>query len=140
MIYLYLKIPRRILGCAYTICSYSQILISCTIPSESPFPTSRVLSYTLSVLVWLHSLNMSLIVSSLSPHNLHLLFFFASYLFLLWYGFLMALFCSSISFHFCFMAISILLILVSSVLFLVVVISLPLQKTTFISGRASITT
>ena len=34
--------PRRILGYEYITCSYSQISIFCTIPSESPSPPSRV--------------------------------------------------------------------------------------------------
>ena len=32
----------QMLGCAYTICSYGQILIPCTSPSGSPCPPSRV--------------------------------------------------------------------------------------------------
>ena len=40
----------RILSFAYTICSYGQTSISCTIPCGSPCPPSRVSSYTLSVL------------------------------------------------------------------------------------------
>ena len=43
--------PGQILGCVYTICLHGQISISCTIPSGSPFPTTRVKSYTLSVLL-----------------------------------------------------------------------------------------
>ena len=43
--------PGQILGCAYIICSYGQILISCTILNGSPCPPSRVYSYTLSVLI-----------------------------------------------------------------------------------------
>ena len=34
--------PGQILGCAYTICSYDQISISCTIPSGLLYPPSRV--------------------------------------------------------------------------------------------------
>ena len=34
--------PREILGCAFTICSYGQISISCTIPCGSRFPPSHV--------------------------------------------------------------------------------------------------
>ena len=34
--------PGKILGCAYTICSYGQISISCTIPSGSPCPSGCV--------------------------------------------------------------------------------------------------
>ena len=44
--------PGRILGCAYTICSYGQILNSCTIPSRSPSLPSRNLSYTLSARIY----------------------------------------------------------------------------------------
>ena len=33
--------PGQMLGCTYTICSYGQISISCTIPSGSLFPSSR---------------------------------------------------------------------------------------------------
>ena len=40
-------IPGLILGCTYTICSYSQISTFCTIPSRFPSPPSRVYSYTL---------------------------------------------------------------------------------------------
>ena len=43
--------PGQILGCAYSISSYNQISISCTIPSESPCAPCRVLSYTLTVLI-----------------------------------------------------------------------------------------
>ena len=34
--------PRQKQGCAYTICLYGQISISCTIPSGSSYPPSRV--------------------------------------------------------------------------------------------------
>ena len=43
--------PGQILGCAYTICLYGQISISCTITSGSTCPPSHVLSCTLSVQV-----------------------------------------------------------------------------------------
>ena len=39
--------PGLILGCAYTIGSYGQISVSCTISSGSPFSPSRVQFYTL---------------------------------------------------------------------------------------------
>ena len=41
----------QILSCAYTICLYDQISISCTIPRESSCPPSRILFYTPSVLI-----------------------------------------------------------------------------------------
>ena len=41
--------PGQILGCAYTIYLYGQTSISGTIPSGSPFPHSRDLSYILSI-------------------------------------------------------------------------------------------
>ena len=87
--------PGQILACVYTMYSYGQISISCTIPSESPFPPSRVESYTLSVLIaalpclWL-------IVSSLSPHNLHLLFRSFLSIFVLMWLVLMALFWAAV--------------------------------------------
>ena len=43
--------PGWIPGYAYTTCSYSQILTSCTIPGGSSFPPSRVYSFTLFVLI-----------------------------------------------------------------------------------------
>ena len=63
----------RDLGFSYTKSSYCQISTSCKIPCGLPYPPSRALSYTLFS-NFLHSLIMWLIVSSLSPHNLHLLF------------------------------------------------------------------
>ena len=44
--------PGRILGCVYTICSYGEISISCTIPNGSPFPPNRVKSYTPVLVCW----------------------------------------------------------------------------------------
>ena len=43
---------RRILGCAYTICSYDQISASCTIPSGSPSPPGHFSSYILFALIY----------------------------------------------------------------------------------------
>ena len=43
--------PGRILGYAYTTCSYGQIKISCTIRSGSPSPPIHVYSYNLFVLI-----------------------------------------------------------------------------------------
>ena len=60
--------PGQILGCAYG-CSYGQTSTSCTIPSGSPCPIFYSFWANL-----LHLLIMRLIVLSLSPHNLHLLF------------------------------------------------------------------
>ena len=45
-------LPGQILGCAYSICSYGQISIFCTIPWESSSQPSCVLSYMLSVIVY----------------------------------------------------------------------------------------
>ena len=59
------RFPWQMFGCAYTICLNGQISISCTITGESPCPPSRVLQHLL--IFWL-------IVLSLSPHNLFLLF------------------------------------------------------------------
>ena len=41
----------QVLGCAYTICLYGHIEISCTFPSEPPCLPSRVSLYTPSVLI-----------------------------------------------------------------------------------------
>ena len=74
----------QVLGCAYTICSYGQISISCTSPSGSPCPTSRVKFYIPSALIccirllydwWFH----------LCQRIAYISYFVASYLFLLWY-------------------------------------------------------
>ena len=80
MIRLYVKVPleftRVILRergwvLHITICSYGQILISCTFPT---LPNqSCLVSYPFCADL-LHSLTMWLIVLSLSPHNIHLLF------------------------------------------------------------------
>ena len=40
----------QVLGCAYTICSYGQISISCTSPSGSPCQPSHVQSYIPSLI------------------------------------------------------------------------------------------
>ena len=75
----------QMLGFAYTICSYGQIWISCTSPSGSPCPTSRIESYTHSVIIccicllcdwWFH----------LCHCIDYICYFVASYLFSLWYG------------------------------------------------------
>ena len=72
------------LDSACTICSFGQISIYCTIASGSSFPSSRVSSYTLSVLTCCIRL---LCVWSfrLYPHITSICCFVASYLFLLWY-------------------------------------------------------
>ena len=74
----------QMLGCAYTICSYGQISISCTSTGGSPRPPSRVLSYTPSVLIcyirilcdwWFRHY-----------HNITCIYYFVeSYQFSLWY-------------------------------------------------------
>ena len=69
--------PGRVLVCAYIICSYGQISIPYTIPSGSPFPPSRVESYTFFCGSLLYSLIMGLIISSLSPNYLHLLLLYS---------------------------------------------------------------
>ena len=50
-------------------------LTFCSISNGSPSPTIRFKSYALFVIIYLHSLIIWLIVSSLSSHNLHLLFY-----------------------------------------------------------------
>ena len=79
-------------GCAH-ICSYDQISLSCTIPSRPPYPPYRFKAYTLSVL---RSFIMWLIVSSLSSHNLHLLFCCILSILALISPVLIALFCVAI--------------------------------------------
>ena len=64
--------PGRILDCADSICSYGLISISCTILSGSSCSMSSLLHFCAGLL---HSMTMWSILSSLSPHNLHLLFF-----------------------------------------------------------------
>ena len=68
------RLLGRILGCAYTICSYGQILISGIIPSGSHCITKLCLVLFSFCDNLLYSLIMWLIVSSLSWHNLYLLF------------------------------------------------------------------
>ena len=74
----------RILGCAYTICSYGQTSISCTVLSGSPCPPSHAYSFILSVLIccicllcgwWLR----------LYLHIIYICYFVVSYPFSLWY-------------------------------------------------------
>ena len=77
--------PGQTQGCAYTICSYGQTSIFCTISCGSPCPFSRTWSYIFFCTNLLHSL-MWLIVSSLTPHDLHLLFFFLFFCFLFFLG------------------------------------------------------
>ena len=85
----------QLLGCAYTICSYGQIKNFFHISLWITLPTQSCL------VIWscaylLHSLIMWLIVSSLSPHNQHLLFCcILSILILIWLV-IMALFCATI--------------------------------------------
>ena len=66
-------------------CSHGQISISCTVPSGTPCPVSRVRSFFFPRANLLHSLIMWLIVSSLSQRNLHVLFrYVLSTLALIW--------------------------------------------------------
>ena len=58
----------QVLGCAYTICSYGQISQWITLPTQSCLV---LYSFCANLL---HSLIMWLIVSSLPPYSLHLLF------------------------------------------------------------------
>ena len=71
------------LGCVYTICSYGQISISCTISSWSLWPPSHIYSYTLSVQIsciyWLCDWWFRL-----DHHITYIRCFIMSYLFLLW--------------------------------------------------------
>ena len=86
----------KILDCAY-ISSYGQTSISCSILNGSPCPHSRD-SFCANLL---HSLIMWLIVSSLSPHNLHLLFYgILSILALIWFVLMAFLCCYSKRFSF----------------------------------------
>ena len=89
------SILGRILGWAYIIYSYVQISISCTITSESPFPPIHANSYTFFANLLL-SLIMGLIVSSLSPRNLHLWFRFILSIFVLTSLILMISFCAAV--------------------------------------------
>ena len=83
----------QMLGCAYTICSYGQIEISCTSLTYSTHLYLVLYSFCANLL---HSLITWLIVSSLSQHNLHLLFCWVlSVLALIWLV-LMALSCAAI--------------------------------------------
>ena len=78
---------RWILIGAYTIWSYSPIWISCTILSRSLFPPSHPYSFSASLP---HSLIMWLTHSSLSPFNLHLLFYFVLSIFVfIWHYFVL---------------------------------------------------
>ena len=64
--------PGQIQGCAYTICSYGQTSLSCTIRSGSPFPFSCAQTHEPFCASLLHLLIMWLIVSSSWPLNLRL--------------------------------------------------------------------
>ena len=83
------------LGCAYTICSYGQISISCTSSSRLPCPPSHVLSYTPPVviccirLLWDWSFH-------IYHHINYVRNFVASSLFSLIWLLLLALFCAAI--------------------------------------------
>ena len=93
--------PGRILCCAYTICSYGQIQISCIVPSGSPTTPSRVKSNILSVLICCYHLSCDRSFR-LYRHITYICYFVMYYLFLLWYGW---------SFWHCFMLLLLLLLL-----------------------------
>ena len=92
MIRLYVKIqgvcashsPRKILACAYTICSHGETLISWTILNGSPCELSRIESHTLSVPIscirWLCDWSFRLY-----HHITYTCSFVVLYLLLLWY-------------------------------------------------------
>ena len=99
MIHLYLKTPERfmrflfgrILGCAYTICSYGQMKSFCSIPCGAPCPLSRVLSDNIFALIyWIRLLcDWSFRVNH---HIIYIFYFIMSCLFLLLfclYGFIL---------------------------------------------------
>ena len=75
---------RQVTGCAYTICSYGQILTSCTISSGSFFPPGPVSSYTLFGLICCIRLLCDWLFR-LYHHIIYICYFVASCLFLLWY-------------------------------------------------------
>ena len=77
--------PGQILSFAYTICSYGQIQISCTILSGSPSPLNHVKSYTLFTLIYgIHLLcDWSFRLDHLITYICN---FDTFYLFLLWYS------------------------------------------------------
>ena len=71
-------------GCAYTICLYGRIEISCTFPSGSPCRPTRVSPYTLSALVC--CIRLLCDWSFRLCHFIAYIYcFVASYLFSLWY-------------------------------------------------------
>ena len=70
MLLLMMKSQGIILVCIYTICSYNQILISCTIPSGKTFPTQSCLVLYSFCVSLLHSNIIWLIVSSVALNNL----------------------------------------------------------------------
>ena len=72
------------LGCAYTICLYGRIEISCTFPSGSPCRPSRVSPYTPSVLICFIRL-LCVWLFRLCHRIAYIYCFVASYLFSLWY-------------------------------------------------------
>ena len=74
----------QVLGCVYTICSYSQIKISCTFPCGSPCPPSHVKSCTLSGLICCIRLLCDWSFR-LCHHIAYICYFVGSYLFSLLY-------------------------------------------------------
>ena len=76
----------QILGCAYTICSYSQISISCISPSGSFCPPSCIKSHTSFVLIGcIRLLNDRSLC--LYHHITYIYYFVSSNLFSLWYNY-----------------------------------------------------
>ena len=90
---------EQMLGCAYTICSDGLISISCTTPCRSVcphrIPPSCLVLNSFSANL-LHTFIMWLMVSSLSPHNLHFLFCYVLPILALIWLVLMVLFCAAI--------------------------------------------
>ena len=81
----------RILVCANTIWQYVHNLVSCTIPTGSPFPTQSYLAWYSFCASLLHWLTMRLIILFYFFHNVHLLICFDLSIFILWHCFLLLL-------------------------------------------------
>ena len=81
-VYVY-HFQRQVLGCAYTICSYDLIQISCTFLNGSPCPPSHVKCFTPSVLIC--CIRLCDWSFRLCHHIAYICYFVESYLFSLWY-------------------------------------------------------